>query len=84
MKDTSIERQYRAIIAEWKKKNMEAENTTFECREELEECLETTTVDFGTFIPHLYAPIDRVVQSLITEMEGMIALKDELSKLAKK
>jgi len=84
MEDTSIERQYRSIIAEWKKRNMEAENTTFECREELEECLETTTADLEKFVPHLYGPIDKVVLSLITEMEGMTALKDELSKLVKK
>jgi len=84
MENTAILGMYKSILEQWKKRNMEAENTTFECREELEECLETTTVDFGTFIPHLYAPIDRVVQSLITEMEGMTALKDELSKLAKK
>jgi len=76
--------QFQFVINDWKKKNMEAENTTFECREELEECLETTTADFGAFIPHLYGPIDKVVQSLITEMEGMAALKDELSKLVKK
>jgi len=84
MEDTSIEHKYRTIIAKWKRKNMDAENTTFGCREELEACLETTTADFVTFIPHLHAPIDRVVQSLITEMEGMIALKDDLSKLVEK